>query len=127
MGSLDQTIGANVRRLRQERHLTQQELAQAARCAQSTISGIERGTTKAGRSLIERVAKVFDVPEWRIFLDRITAAELREFPETLRKVAGLAGSPDSARQELGKRLIELIEMHLELARPRKRRQLKQQR
>ena len=127
MGSLDQTIGCNMRRLREERDLTQQELAQAARCAQSTISGIERGTTKASRSLIERVAKAFDVPEWRIFLDRITAAELREFPEELRELARLARSPDPGLQKLAKRLIELVGVHLQLVRPRKLRQPKQRR
>lgn len=85
-----------MRRFREERRLTQQELARAAQYAQSTISGIERGSTKASRSLVERVAKALDVPEWRFFLDKATAKEIRELPDELRELSRLAKSADPA-------------------------------
>jgi len=125
MASLDQTISRNLRRFRKEKSLTQQELARAAHCAQSTISGIEQGKTKASRALIERVAKVFGVPEWRFFLDTITTKELHELPGELRELALLVKSRDPAVQKPAQELVRIVGLHLRLIRPRGRR-LKQQ-
>ena len=39
-----ETLGQRLRRLREERGYTQEELAKRAKCAQSTLSGLERDT-----------------------------------------------------------------------------------
>lgn len=124
MASLDQTIGRNVRRFREEKGWSQQELAQAAQCRQSTISGVEGGGARASRTLLGRIATALDVPEWRIFLDKVTAREMRELPEELRELAHLAKSPDPGLQKLAQKLTEIIGLHLRLARPRRRRYMK---
>lgn len=54
-------IGANVRRLREERHLTQEQVHLAARLSRWTYQRVERGDESKLSTLI-RIARVLDVP-----------------------------------------------------------------
>lgn len=54
--------------LRQEKGLTQQELANIVNTTRSNISGIERGTSSPSVSLAKRMASVFSV-NWTIFFN----------------------------------------------------------
>jgi len=51
------SIGANIRQLRKDRHLTQKELAKLAEVPQSTLCQIEKGTTSIGRH--DTISKIF--------------------------------------------------------------------
>lgn len=60
------TVGARIRQLREERELTQPQLAKAAEVAQSSLSEIETGQSKHPSALtLVKLAKYFEVdPEW---------------------------------------------------------------
>ena len=62
VGSIDEkTIGARLRELRQQRGLTQAEIAQALGIDQSLISEYERGVVRLHGSLIVGLAKLLKV------------------------------------------------------------------
>ena len=54
-------VGVNVRRLRQERLLSQEELAHRARMHQTYLSGVETGRRNPSVAVLERIARALDV------------------------------------------------------------------
>ena len=62
-------VGDNLRRLRKERGLKQEELADAARSSQQTISEIENGHRGARTGTLEKLAGALGVPVGAFFVD----------------------------------------------------------
>ena len=61
-------IGNNVRRLRFEHgEMTQQQLADRARCTRQTIIALEQGKYLPSLALAFRIARVFGVPIEEVF------------------------------------------------------------
>ncbi len=61
-------IGNQVRRLRFEHgEMTQQQLADRARCTRQTIIALEQGKYLPSLALAFRIARVFDVPIEEVF------------------------------------------------------------
>ncbi len=59
---MNQNVGIRIKKLRQQKGITQQELASLLGCSQSTIADWERSKNKApSRKLIGEVAKIFGV------------------------------------------------------------------
>lgn len=54
------SVGANVRKMRLERHMTQEELGKKVFVSLSMISQIERGTKSLTMELAKDIANVFD-------------------------------------------------------------------
>lgn len=55
-------FGANVRRVRTEKHMTQERLAEAAGLHPNYISSVERGERNISIRNIERLARALNVP-----------------------------------------------------------------
>ncbi len=62
MGEWEKVVAENVRRIRRERGLTQEQLALEAEVALRYIGMIERAETSATVGLLGKVAKVLGVP-----------------------------------------------------------------
>jgi transcriptional regulator with XRE-family HTH domain len=62
-------LGERVRKLRQERHLSQEGLADAARIGRSYMSGIERGVRNCSTLHLLRIARALRVPAGELFLE----------------------------------------------------------
>lgn len=81
-----QAIGVRIRRLRKERGLTQQVLAELSRQEPSNISHIERGATKLGLPTIVSIANALGVTVDDLLCDSLAtsrAAFEREASEIL--------------------------------------------
>ncbi|WP_437667505.1 helix-turn-helix domain-containing protein [Sorangium sp. So ce1182] len=63
-------IGANVRRIRLKRGMTQQELANAAGIALGFLQKVERAKTNVGVAVLVRLADVLGVPPGVLFRPR---------------------------------------------------------
>lgn len=59
---LKQRLGARLRAFRQERKLTQEQIAEAIERTPEAISNIERGQSLPSLDTLERLAKALDVP-----------------------------------------------------------------
>ena len=66
-GEQGATIGLRIRRLRQERGLTQQALERATGLNRRYISRVERGTTLPSLKNVEKFAAALDVPMYQLF------------------------------------------------------------
>lgn len=69
MKPISECLGGNVKRLRQERDLTQQEFAARAKLSISFLQNIEAGTKWAGPKTINTLAKALKVSETELFKD----------------------------------------------------------
>lgn len=65
---VQRAVGANVRRFRLERSMTQKELAERAGLKAGYVSRIERGKCDAPLSRIEAIAGVLCVPVSELFV-----------------------------------------------------------
>ena len=54
-------VGINVRRLREGRHLSQEELAFEAELHRTYVSGVERGIRNPTVTVVAKIAKALDV------------------------------------------------------------------
>ncbi|WP_374470727.1 helix-turn-helix domain-containing protein [Phenylobacterium sp.] len=59
-------VGRNVRRLRQERGLTQEQLAFEAKLDLTYVGGIERGRRNPSLLVLARLADALDVAPWEL-------------------------------------------------------------
>ncbi len=59
-------LGSNVRRLRLEKGLSQEDYAFEARVHRTYVSDIERGARNPSATVIERLAKPFGIPPGRL-------------------------------------------------------------
>ena len=78
-----QAIGVRIRRLRKERGLTQQTLAEMSGQEPSNISHIERGATKLSLPTLVSVANALEVTVDQILWD-CSHLELKIITETIR-------------------------------------------
>jgi len=69
-----QAIGVRVRRLRKERGMTQQALAEASNQEPSNISHIERGATKLSLPTLVGVANALEVTADELLCDSLAAS-----------------------------------------------------
>lgn len=65
--NLEKTFGRNVRRLRKERGLSQEELADRARLHPTYVSGIETGYRNPTVKIIGRIAVALEVEPAALF------------------------------------------------------------
>lgn len=70
MGELDQIVGHNVRRLRLERGLTQEQLGFEAQIAMRHVGAIERGQASATVGMLGRLAVALGVSPGSLFESR---------------------------------------------------------
>jgi len=61
-----QQVGANVKRWRKERGLSQEGLAFECGLHRTYISGVERGIRNPTVAVLEQIAIALDVPTWRL-------------------------------------------------------------
>ncbi len=60
-------VASNIRRLREERGMSQTQLALALDVTQQEISRWERGVWEPDRRNVQRIAGVFGVPWWTLY------------------------------------------------------------
>ena len=62
-------VGANVRRLREEKGLSQEKFAFESGIDRTYVSGIERGARNPTVTVVERIADALGVPSHRLFIE----------------------------------------------------------
>ncbi|WP_256565666.1 MULTISPECIES: helix-turn-helix domain-containing protein [unclassified Bradyrhizobium] len=62
-------VGGNVRRLRQLRRMTQEELAFEAQIDLTYVGGIERGRRNPSLLVMARIARALSVPITKLFVE----------------------------------------------------------
>ncbi len=62
-------VGANVRRIRQHRRMTQEELAFAAKIDLTYVGGIERGRRNPSLLVMARIAEALEVSPAKLLAD----------------------------------------------------------
>ena len=65
---INEEVGFNIRRIREERDLSQEELADLAGLHRAYIGQIERGEKNIGLKNLEKIAKALDV-SMKVLLD----------------------------------------------------------
>ena len=88
-------IGWNVRRLRHERGLTQEDFATDSGFDRGYISGVERGVRNPSALVLERLARALDVDVSELF----DLGKAKLFGSAIRRVAGTP-SPGRVEQQL---------------------------
>lgn len=68
MGDINEEVGFNIRRIREQRGLSQEELATLAGLHRAYIGQIERGQKNIGLKNLEKIAKALGVST-RVLLD----------------------------------------------------------
>ncbi|WP_315767105.1 MULTISPECIES: helix-turn-helix transcriptional regulator [unclassified Bradyrhizobium] len=62
-------VGRNVRRLRQSKRMTQEELAFEAQIDLTYVGGIERGRRNPSLLVMARIARALSVPITKLFVE----------------------------------------------------------
>ena len=62
-------VGGNVRRLRQSRRMTQEDLAFEAQIDLTYVGGIERGRRNPSLLVMARIARALSVPITKLFVE----------------------------------------------------------
>lgn len=62
--------GENVRKLREERQLTQAEFAEKLGCTQTYLCHVERGRKKLSADMIRAISEEYNVPTDRIYFGK---------------------------------------------------------
>jgi transcriptional regulator with XRE-family HTH domain len=100
VGALQQTLGRNLRRLRVERQLSQEELAELLRVHRTYVGGLERGERNPSLRVIERLAEELHIEPLDLLQDGDTAAR----PMLRAAASGEPGSvPDARSLPTGRR------------------------
>ena len=73
MVSSDGAFGANLKRLRQNRKLSQRAIGTSVNVAQTTISNAEKGGEISTATLytLDEIARYFRMPPWMLLLDEL--------------------------------------------------------
>jgi transcriptional regulator with XRE-family HTH domain len=79
----------NLRRIREQRGLSQTQLAEAAGCSQPTISKLEKGEKNVTLDMLESIARALRVEPWELF-------GIDDFRQ--RFLDALSRAPESKRQ-----------------------------
>jgi transcriptional regulator with XRE-family HTH domain len=69
MGNLRIKFGKNLRRVRRQKDITQEQLAESAEISVEFLSNIERGINAPSFETIEKLSRVLDVPAKIFFED----------------------------------------------------------
>jgi len=64
MGDINKQVGFNIRRIREEKGLTQEQLGALAGLHRAYIGHVERGERNIGLKNLERIARGLDVDIW---------------------------------------------------------------
>jgi transcriptional regulator with XRE-family HTH domain len=102
----------SVRRIRLEKGLSQQELADESGVGQDTISGIESGRHEPRPSTLRKLAAALEV-EVVDFFRESALAEKAEAPETGRAVVGVGTTPEEATEYVERQLYEPAKIALD--------------
>src|SRR5215831_12136759 len=112
MKDMRRRLGARLRRLRAERRLTQDELADRAFISAAYTSFLERGEKTASLETLIRLTEVLDVSLSELFLDVD-----RETPKDLARLsAAMAGQPPGIQRRIFRVVKEMLEVVRELKR-----------
>jgi len=90
MADLRELLGKNVRRLREERGLTQAQLAEATGRSTDMISRLERGDAAPSMETVGVLADVLNVDAAELFGGRAVAGEERIDLQLLKQISGMA-------------------------------------
>lgn len=69
MKKKNEVFGGNLKRLREERNLTQDELSKMTGVSPKTISRLEKGQTWPNGSTVDSLLKIFNIPISAFFTD----------------------------------------------------------
>lgn len=75
--SVNNSIAANLKEIREKHDLTQEKLAEMAGCSKNHLSALERGVKFPSSSLIERLSSILKIKPYELFLDDIDKKKLR--------------------------------------------------
>jgi transcriptional regulator with XRE-family HTH domain len=87
-----QLVAANVKRLRQARHLTQTQLGERSGVGQTTVSSVEQpGGKSPTLETLAALARALDVPEWTLLVDgaALDATQLKAMDALVHSYAAL--------------------------------------
>lgn len=101
-------IGQNIRNLRRQRNMTQEQLAELIDGDQKVISKIESGKARPGLSLYLRIANVFQVSIDRLLVDE---AEINGHVAESGKI--LQQSADTAEMKLTQDILSVVLQYLQ--------------
>ena len=90
-----QLVAANVKRLRQARHMTQTQLGERSGVGQTTVSSVEQpGGKSPTLETLAALAKALDVPEWTLLVDgaALDATQLKAMDALVHSYAALPAS-----------------------------------
>jgi transcriptional regulator with XRE-family HTH domain len=112
MKDVRQRLGARIRRLREERRLTQEALAYRAFITAAYTSFLERGEKTASLEVLIRLTEALDVSLSELFLDvdRETSKDLA------RLSAATAGQPPAIQRRIFRVVEEMLGVVRELQR-----------
>lgn len=112
MKDVSQRLGTRIRMLREERGLTQDELADLVGITRAYTSFLERGERTASLEVLIRIAKILEVSLSEIFLDID-----RETPKELARLsAATAGQPIGVQRRIFRVIEEMLAVVRELKR-----------
>jgi transcriptional regulator with XRE-family HTH domain len=90
-----QLVAANVKRLRQARHMTQTQLGERSGVGQTTVSSVEQpGGKSPTLETLAAIARALDVPEWTLLVDgaALDATQLKAMDALVHAYAALPSS-----------------------------------
>ena len=112
MSEIKAILGARIRKLRKERKLSQEALAEKADLHYTFIGEVERGEKNISLVSLEKLTKALEVT----FIDLFDLPELKERPDDFKKK--LAHELKQFDDETAAALLKLIKT-INLAKPRK--------
>ncbi len=67
--SINDCMAANLKKFRENRKLTQEQLAEMAGCSKNHLSAIERGVKFPSAGLIDKLSNILDIKPFELFQD----------------------------------------------------------
>ena len=79
-------IGTSIKRIRQEKSLSQGELAKSCGISQTSLSQIEKGIKRPSSKNLAKICKILEVPEPLIYLYGIEESDIPKRKKELFKM-----------------------------------------